>query len=72
MCANPKKASHGVGSSYSFNILEIFLSSFEQLNVLDRIFNAFIVFDLEYPEISRSGFFFMRVSFLLLSSLVYL
>ncbi len=72
MCANPEKASHGVGSRYSSNILEIFLSSFEQLNVLDRIFNAFIVFDLEYPEISRSGFFFMRVSFLLLSSLVYL
>ena len=72
MCANPEKASHGVGSLYSSNILEIFLSSFEQLNVLDRIFNAFIVCDLEYPEISRSGFFFMRVSFLLLSSLVYL
>jgi len=41
----------GSDHQYSSNILEIFLSSFEQLNVLDRIFNAFIVFDLEYPEI---------------------
>ena len=51
------------GHQYSSNILEIFLSSFEQLNVLDRIFNAFIVFDLEYPEISRSGFFFHESQF---------
>jgi len=41
-------------SQYSFKILEIFLSSFEQFNVLDRVLNAFIVFDLERPKTLRS------------------
>ena len=57
---------------YNSNILEIFWSSFEQLNVLDRVFNAFVVLDLEYPERWRSGFFLARVSFFLFFSPVYL
>ena len=54
------------------NILEIFLSSFEQLNVLDRAFNVFIVLDLEYPETLSRGFFLARVSFFSFFSPVYL
>ena len=57
---------------YNSNILEIFWSSFEQLNVLDREFNAFVVLDLEYPETLRSGFFLARVSFFLFFLPVYL
>jgi len=57
---------------YNSNILEIFLISFEQLSVLDRVFNAFVTLDLEYPETLRSGFFLARVSFFLFFSLVYL
>ena len=57
---------------YNSNILEIFLISFEQPNVLDRVFNAFVTLDLEYPETLRSGFFLARVSFFLFFSPVYL
>ena len=50
---------------YNSSILEIFLISFEQLNVLDRVFNAFVVLDLEYPKTFSIGFFLARVSFFL-------
>ena len=57
---------------HNSSILEIFWSSFEQLNVLDRVSSAFVVLDLEYPETLRSDFFLARVSFFLFFSPVYL
>ena len=40
--------------------------------MLDSVFNAFMVLDLERPETLSRGFFLMRVSFSLFFSPVYL